>query len=92
VKKVLQINLDEGKVEELYREELKRYLDKLETETTFWDMKDLVRHTRMSKSTILDKFFYNEDFPKYRPGRDWIFPAEDTKEFLLNWLRQQPRT
>ncbi|MCM3594177.1 helix-turn-helix domain-containing protein [Metabacillus idriensis] len=89
---MLQINIDEVKVEELYREELKRYLDKLEMDTTFWDMKDLVRHTRMSKSTILYKFFYHKDFPKYRPGRDWIFPADDTKEFLLKWLREQPRS
>jgi hypothetical protein len=91
VKRMINVEINENEVKELYLEELRKAIKEAEKQTIFWDTKELVRQTRMSLSTIQREFFYEPDFPKYRVGRKWMFPAEKTKEFLLDWIeRQEP--
>lgn len=86
---MIEVKLDEQYIEEAFRQELKKRLDQLENETVFWDMKDLQKNTRMSVNTIKDTFFYDERFPKIKIGQKWYFPAQEAKEFLLMWLKEQ---
>ena len=86
---MIEVKLDENYIEHAFKEELKKRLDQLENETVFWDMKDLQRNTRMSVNTIKDTFFYDKRFPKIKIGQKWYFPAEETKEFLLMWLKEK---
>lgn len=88
---MLNIQIDETKVEQIYKEELKKRLDKLDKEQVFWDMKTLCKVTCMSDNFIKDQFFYDKDFPKYRVGKKWLFPAKETEKFLINWLKSQPQ-
>ena len=60
-------------------------------EITLWNTKELMRQTGMSWNTITEQFFYNADFKKYKVGRKWYFPAEETREYLTNWLKEQKR-
>lgn len=84
---MLEVKLDESYIKQEFQKKLQKRLDDLQAETLFWDMKDLQENTRMSVNTIKDTFFYQEDFPKYKVGGKWYFPAEEAKEFLIRWLK-----
>lgn len=86
---MIQVKVDDVYIEKKFQEELKIRLDRLQYEKTFWDMNELCKQTNMSVNTIKDNFFYDDDFPKYKVGGKWYFPAEETREFLLNWIKNK---
>ena len=88
---MLNIEIDENEVRELYLERLEEKIKEIDNELVFWDTNELKRRTCLSWNTIQDKFFYDPRFPKFKVGQKWMFPAEETKKFLLQWLREQPR-
>ena len=88
---MLNIQVDESKVEQIYLDELKKRLDRLVSRQVFWDMKTLCKVTCMSDNFIKEQFFYDKDFPKFRVGKKWLFPAKETEEFLIRWLKQHPQ-
>ncbi|MBT2728417.1 group-specific protein [Bacillus sp. ISL-75] len=88
---MLKITLDEKKIEELFLEELRIRLQKIEKKHTFWDAEELCQQTCMSINNIKEKFFYDPRFPKYKVGGKWYFPAKECEEFLLMWIKEQPR-
>lgn len=88
---MLTVKIDENEVRELYLERLEEKIKEIDNELVFWDTNELKRRTCLSWNTILDKFFFDPRFPKFKVGQKWMFPAEETKKFLLQWLREQPR-
>ncbi|KHD85665.1 group-specific protein [Bacillus ginsengihumi] len=88
---MINIQVDENEVRKLYLEKIEEQIKKIDTELIFWDSAELKRRTGMSWGTIQKEFFFDPRFPKYKVGRDWRFPAEETKQFLINWLKEQPR-
>lgn len=88
---LVEIILDEKHIEERFMEEVKKRLDQLERQQVFWDMKTLCKVTCMSENFIKEQFFYDPRFPKFRVGKKWLMPAKETEEFLLKWLKEQPR-
>lgn len=88
---MINVEVDETYIEETFKEELARRLNEIESHLLFWDMKELQRQTNMSINTIKDTFFYDERFKqiKRKIGQKWYFPAEETKNFLLIWLKEQ---
>ena len=86
---MININVDEKEVRQMYLDELQKHLKKLEAEQLFWDTNDLVKQTRLSWNTIQSEFFHDPRFPKSKLGRKWLFPAAKTKEFLLMWLEER---
>ncbi|MED1419053.1 hypothetical protein [Bacillus smithii] len=88
---MISIQLDERRLEQRFLEELRKRLDKIEQSQTFWDMKTLCKKTCLSENTIKERFFYDPRFPKFKVGGKWLFPAKECEEFLLTWLKEQPR-
>jgi len=86
---MLEVKVDEHIIEQMVKEEIQQKLKEVDSELVFWDKKELMRRTCMSWSFIQDRFFFNPDFPKYKVGGKWLFPAEKTKRFLLEWLETQ---
>lgn len=84
---MIQVKLDDDYIEQKFEEELSQRLDKFQYELTFWDMNELCKQTKMTVNTVKDHFFYNDEFPKRKVGGKWYFPAEETREFLINWLK-----
>ena len=82
---MIEIKLDENEVKKMYIEKLEEHMDKMDKEFLFWDTDDLVKQTRLSWGTIQKEFFYDPKFIKYKLGRKWLFPAKETKEFLMEW-------
>lgn len=57
----------------------------------FWTWHDLCEVTGMSRSFIENQFFFDDRFIKIRRkvGRKWLFPVDETKEFLDLWIKEQ---
>lgn len=89
---MINIQVDHEQIEKIVLEEVKKRLEELENQQVFWDMKTLCKVTCMSDNFIKEQFFYDPRFPKYRVGRKWLFPAKECEAFLLQWLREQPRS
>jgi phage pi2 protein 07 len=83
---VIEVKVDQEEMKQLYMAEIRKRLDQLEKEITFWDAKELKRQTNMSWNTIQDKFFYHPDFPKFKVGAKWFFPAAEARAFLTKWI------
>ena len=86
---LLKITFDEDRAEAIFREEIRKSINEKELSQVFWDMQDLERQTSMSRNFILDTFFYDDRFKKFKIGRKWLFPAKETEDFLLTWLKEQ---
>lgn len=88
---MLEIKVDQQKIEDLYMKEIKNRLDQLDKQTLFWDGKELAKQTKMSWNTIQDHFFFHPEFPKFKIGGKWYFPAREAEHFLLKWLEENPK-
>jgi hypothetical protein len=89
---MLTVQVDALEVEQIFLNEVKKRLDQLESQQVYWDMKTLCKVTCMSDNFIKEQFFYEKDFPKYRVGKKWLFPAKETEQFLIRWLKQHPQS
>lgn len=69
---MINISIDEVKVEEIVREEVVKKVEQAIITHTFWDLEELSRQVCMSIPFIKEHFFYNEDFPKYRVGEEMV--------------------
>ncbi|AQT86874.1 group-specific protein [Paenibacillus larvae subsp. pulvifaciens] len=87
---MIQVQVDEEEIKQLYMEAISSYLDKLNKELVYWDSSELKRRTCMSWNKIVDSFFHHPDFSKVKVGGKWYFPAKETEEFLLAWLSNNP--
>lgn len=87
---MFQVQVDEESVNKMLNEEIKKAIEQLSLDKTLWDFRELERQTCMSKSNIIEKFFWDAEFPKFKVGQKWMFPAKDTQDYLLRWLRKQP--
>lgn len=88
---MLTVTVDEQYVHEEIAKQIKEAIEANNQQLVFWDTKELQRRTNMSWNFIQEKFFFDKDFPKYRVGSKWIFPAKECEEFLLKWVRTLPR-
>ena len=86
---MLEVKVDEQVIQQLVKEEIQQKLKEVDSELVFWDVKELKRRTCMSWNFIQEQFFHDKDFPKFKVGGKWLFPAEKTKRFLLEWLETQ---
>lgn len=86
---MISINVDSDKLIQIFQSELRNKLTEIEHTLTFWDTKELKRRTCMSWGTIQGTFFHDEEFPKAKVGGKWYFPARETDEYLVKWLRRR---
>ncbi|MDP4085793.1 MAG: group-specific protein [Bacillota bacterium] len=85
----ISVNVDEEGFKDLLLEKVEERLKQVDFDLVFWDRKELIRRTCLSWNTIQEYFFHDPRFPKFKVGSKWIFPATETREFLLTWLREQ---
>ncbi|ALX47697.1 group-specific protein [Lentibacillus amyloliquefaciens] len=83
---MIEVQIDKQALDQKYREEIEKHLRDLDKQLVYWDTKELKRRTCMSWNTIQDTFFHEEGFPKVKIGGKWYFPAEETTQFLNDWL------
>lgn len=86
---MIKIQIDDNRVQELLKEAIEEKINELSNDLLFWDSNELKRRTCMSWSSIQDNFFHDKDFPKAKIGGKWYYPAKETEEFLLKWLKER---
>mgnify|MGYP003418076921 FL=1 len=86
---MIDIQIDKQMIETVIREEVRARIKKADMDLVYWDRAELERRTCLSWNSIQEKFFYDARFPKHKVGGKWLFPAEKTKDFLLEWLEEQ---
>lgn len=86
---MIQVQIDQNEVKTLYLEKLEEKIKEVDAELVYWDANELKRRTCMSWGTIQNTFFFHPDFPKFKIGQKWYFPAGEARKFLLKWLREQ---
>lgn len=89
---IVSFEVNNELIEKLVTEQINHRLKELDSRKVFWTMSDLEYITGCSEGYIKDKFFYDKRFARIRRkvGRKWLFPADETEEFLLEWLKEQP--
>lgn len=87
---MLSISVDEKEIKKLLKEKVTEILKEADAEYIFWDASELKRRTCMSWNFIQDQFFFDPRFPKRKVGSKWYFPSRETREFLEEWLDEQP--
>ncbi|WP_405152897.1 group-specific protein [Paenibacillus sp. FSL K6-0108] len=87
---MLSISVDEKEIKKLLKEKVTEILKEADAEYVFWDASELKRRTCMSWNFIQDQFFFDPRFPKRKVGSKWYFPSRETREFLEEWLAEQP--
>lgn len=86
---MIKIQIDDNRVQELLKEAIEEKINELSNDLLFWDSNELKRRTCMSWSSIQANFFHDKDFPKAKIGGKWYYPAKETEEFLLKWLKER---
>lgn len=86
---MLTVQIDEETARKIYLEKLEEKLKDFDAELVFWDSKELCRRTCMSWNFIQEQFFFDPRFPKKKVKSKWLFPARETREFLIKWLNEK---
>lgn len=86
---MLTVQIDEHEARELYLEKVDERIKEFDADFIFWDSKELKRRTCLSWNTIQKEFFFEPNFPKFKVGGKWMFPAKETREFLVKWLKEK---
>lgn len=86
---MLKVHVDENEIRQLYERAIETKIEEVNKELILWDSNELKRRTCMCWNTIQNNFFFDENFPKYKIGGKWYFPAEETEQFLKDWLRSK---
>ena len=86
---MLDVQINEKEAKELFFQKVEEKLKQFDADLVFWDSNELKRRTCLSWNTIQKEFFFDPDFPKYKVGGKWMFPATEAKEFLLKWLKNR---
>lgn len=74
--------LDEAKMEEIYREELRAHLERIEEEKTYWTVKDLQRETGFSVPYIREHILFDPELGAWRDGTHWRMLSTVAKPYL----------
>lgn len=88
--KFLNIEIDESEIKKLCIAKISEMVESTDVDLVFWDTAELKRRTCLSWNTIQDHFFFDPRFPKRKIGTKWMYPARETREFLVLWLSEQP--
>lgn len=90
-KTLISLEINNIAIEDLAKEEIKKKIHETPNKL-FYDMQDLEHLTSFSKGHIMNTFFYDSRFESIRKkvGAKHVFPAKETKEFLLEWIKEQP--
>lgn len=86
---MIKVQVDQNEIKQLYQKAINNRIKELDSEMVYWDSNELKRRTCMCWNTIQNNFFFDNHFPKIKIGGKWYFPAEETKQFLKEWLMER---
>lgn len=84
---LIEVQVDENQLKKLYTSVIEKRLEQLDLEVTYWDTKELKRQTNMGWNAMQENFFHDPDFPKFKVGHKWYYPAEECRAYLIKWAK-----
>lgn len=89
---LIKLDINEDVIKEIVLKNIQNHLNIIDNEKIFYTMGDLQNITGMSKGFIEQRFFHDSRFVKIRRkvGRKWLFPVKKTRDFLNQWILEQP--
>lgn len=88
MKKLIELKFDEGKLLEMYKQELQKRLEKIEAESLLMNGADLRKYLKLSWPTITELFLSRDDFKKIKVGSKYLFFRPDVDAFIENWVQE----
>ncbi len=85
---MIEFQLDEEKLREIFEQKVDEYLKQMEHESFFMTFKDLSSYLNMSNVTIREFLLWREDFPKIRLGSKWLFPRKEIGPYMEKYLEE----
>ncbi|PUB18239.1 helix-turn-helix domain-containing protein [Paenisporosarcina sp. OV554] len=85
---MINLQLDENLLEQIYKEKVDDYLKSVEKESMFMTFNDLVKYLNMSNVSIREYILWRNDFPKIRLGRKFLFPRKEVANFMEKYLEE----
>lgn len=82
---MFNVHIDQEQLLDMCKQSIEEKLEEVHQDLVLWDINELKRRTCMSVNTMKEKFFYDPDFPKFKVGNKWFFPAKETEAFLEKW-------
>lgn len=88
----VSIEINDEAIENIVLDKIQEKISEIDYEKLFYTLDDLQLITGFSKGHIMNTFFHDIRFTKIRRkvGRKWLFPVEETRSFLLDWIKEQP--
>lgn len=87
--KIINIDINTQLLESLLLNRIKdEFVETNIQKPMFYTVQDLVLLTGLSEGSIYKYLIENNEFPKYKLGRKWLFRKDETDEFLDNWIQQ----
>lgn len=89
---LVNININDGALKEEIQKRIDEKIKEIGHNKILYSLEDLSHITSFSRGHIMNTFFNDERFKQIRRkvGRKWVFPVEETNEFLLTWIKEQP--
>lgn len=82
---MIQIELNEEELKEIYIKMVEQRLTELEAETFFLDSKQLQKFTGMGWNSIVTHLLSDPNFPSLKLGKKWIFPRHEVEKYLQRY-------
>lgn len=90
---IAKIEFNEELMENLVEEKVQKALEELKTTHKLaYTYDELTELTGLSRTGIEKYLLHDKEFVSIRRkvGRKWLFPVEETRKFLKEWLSKQP--
>jgi hypothetical protein len=85
---MINIEVDQEKFEEIFKQKVDEYLKTVETESFFMTFQELSNYLNMSNVSIREFLLWREDFPKIRLGSKWLFPRKEVTVFMEKYIEE----
>ncbi|KKE77828.1 hypothetical protein NSA56_18370 [Oceanobacillus caeni] len=88
----IEVKIDDEVLEQQIFKHIEEKMIDIGHDKIFYSLDDLTHITSFSKGHIMNTFFDDSRFKhiRRRVGRKWVFPVEETNEFLKEWIKEQP--
>lgn len=90
---LINVKINQEKIKNLAKERIESYLNKnQDIDKLFYTMKDLEYITGFSRGHIENHILHDPEFIYIRrkSGIQWIFPVEETRSYLKEWVKYLP--
>lgn len=85
---MVEVNINEEELKEIYIKMVDERLTKLEAETFFLDSKQLQRFVGMGWNSCVEHLLSDPNFPAIRLGHKWLFPRFEVENYLKKFYQE----